>query len=345
MALVHDNIGEFALVPRDRAFSSDFLSQPFAHNLNGFLHSSSEMDYNSQLASLPRTPYDPYPVTTSYATSSTYYAAQKNPLNPLKVGDENSMPRPTPSASPSSMSQTFDQPLSALSSTSGASAQSAASSVGGSPYVRPSTQMPFHDKWSDPLQGLGISSGIGSGEFSGYDPSRPDFVGEYQLGSSSSSSAGPSTSFISLPPALQKYSSNNFMRSETCGDFQAETMSIDEILHEVRRTPPNITPLMPRSASISKDGSRCMLSGTPPDIQTTEKNNMFSLQCNKSKSTTPQPLVISPVQARRRISSGDLSPLSTSPTLKREHQDPFFCQSSGRFVAPLHSSCWFSLTC
>ena len=205
--------------------------------------------------------------------------------------------------------------------------------------------MPFHDKWSDPLQGLGISSGIGTGEFPGYDPSRRDFVGEYQLGSSSSSSAGPSTSFISLPPALQNYSSNNFIQSETFGDFQTETMNIDEFLREVRRTPSNGTPLMPRSASISKDDPRCVLSGTSADLQTTEKNNTFSLQCNKSESTTPQPLVISPVQAHRRISSGDLSPLSTSPTLKREHQDPFFCQSSGRFVAPLHSSCWFSFTC
>jgi hypothetical protein len=265
MALVHDNIGEFAFFPRDRAFSSDLLSQPSAHNSNNSLHSTTEMDYNSQLASLPRTTYDLYPVTTSYAASSMYYGAHKNPANSLKVGDEGSMPRPTPSASPSSISQTFDQPLSALSSTSGASAQSAASSVGGSPYARPTQQMPFHDKWSDPLQGLGISSSIRSGDFPGYDPSRQDFVGEYQDSSSSLSSAGPSLSSISLAPALQEFPLNMTSQSGSSRDSQTERMGMDAIMREVSWTTEDVAPLTPTSALISMAGSRSVLPGTTQD--------------------------------------------------------------------------------
>ena len=348
MALVHDHIGQFAPFPRDRDFSSDLLSQSAAPRLNTFHPSSTtEMDYNTQLASLPRTAYDLYPASTSYANPSAYYAAHKNSVSALKVGDESFIPRPTPSASPSSMSQTFDQPLSALSSTSGASAQSAASSVGGSPYARPTQQMPFQDKWSDPLQGLGISSGIGNSDFTGYDPSRQDFVGEYQDSLSSLPSAGPSPSSISLAPTSQEFSLNTVCLSETSEDSQSAATSIDAIVPDMRWISTDDTNLVSASASNPDAASRLALSSTTQNMHSIEEDRALALHCVKSASTTPQPLSISQIHSNSspvdsRMSHIGLSPLSTSPTSLRKHQDPFFCQSSGRFVAPLHSSCWFS---
>ena len=348
MALVHDSLGDFVLFPRDRFFL-DHLAQPSANYLDNFSHSSTAMDYHSQFAGSTRTTYDSYPVTTAYATSGVYHEAPRSHLNSLKAGDEGSMPRPTPSASPSSMSQTFDQPPSVLSSTSGASAQSAASSVGGSPYARPAQHMPFQDKWSDPIQGLGISPGVAGGEYLGYDTSHQDFVGEYQdILSSSLSSIGPSVSSVSLGPALQEYSSPfDFPRSETPTDCYTKQMAIDTILRESKRETLQSTPLSSPSLSTRTLGPSPVHPVSAQDIESPTERTMLSPSFHETAPVSPQLLSMSPPQSNDpfvglNTSHSNLTPLSTSPTFFRKHSDPFFNQSSGRFVAPLHSSCWFS---
>ncbi|KAL8714943.1 MAG: hypothetical protein Q9220_001456 [cf. Caloplaca sp. 1 TL-2023] len=63
------------------------------------------------------------------------------------------------SASPS-ISQSLDQPPSTLSSVSGTSGQSTASSAGGSPYSLVAHNLSGQDSWSEPHQGLGIGPQI-----------------------------------------------------------------------------------------------------------------------------------------------------------------------------------------
>ena len=348
MALVHDSAGDFVLFPRDRVIP-DLPAQSFASHFDNFYHSSTAMDYHSQFAASTRTTYDSHPVTTSYATPATYYEVSKSHLNSLKAGDEGSMPRPTPSASPSSLSQTFDQPPSVLSSTSGASAQSAASSVGGSPYTRPTQQMPFHDKWSDQIQGLGISPGVASREYLGYHPSHQDFVGEYQdVLTSSLSVTGPPVSSISLAPGLQEScSSYSVPRSGLPAKFHTKEMALDAIHRDVKYESPHSTCLVsPPSPRWTTDPpSLCPV--ITQDVESQTEHTPFPPRYRDPISATPQPLSQSPARSigrsiRRNSLRTSLTPLSTSSVVFPKHQDPLFGQSSGRFVAPLHSSCWFS---
>ena len=348
MALIHDSLGDFVLFPRDQVFP-DLIAPPPTDNFGGFYHSSLGMDHRSQFVAPTRTTYDSYPVTTTHSTAAAYYETSRTHLNSIKAGDEGSMPRPTPSASPSSMSQTFDPSSSVLSSTSGASAQSAASSVGGSPYARPTQQMPFQDKWSEPLQGLGISSGVASGDFLGYDTSRQDFVGEYKENILSSlPSTGASASSISLAPASQELSSLYYVpRSKLLANSHKEEMAIDAILREVGCTNTDQAPLMSPASSTSTTGPPTAFSGKDYDPEPPTDYRTVSPPLRNIASTTPQQLPMSPPQSGppsvgMNTSHGSLILPSASPTSFRNHQDPFFSQSSGRFVAPLHSSCWFS---
>lgn len=99
----------------------------------------------------------------------------------------------------------------------------------------------------------------------------------------------------------------------------------------------------PVSPSVSRRESSCTaLSETEPAVYTPSKTAYAQI------GQTP----ISPLSSRKSsiYTSPDIStPLSsptaagwTSPTIP--HVPPFFSQSSGHFIAPLGSSCWFPLT-
>ena len=350
MALIHEGVGESVLFPRNQ-FYTDFTAPPLHNNFDGCYPSTAEMDHRAQFVAPSRTTYDSYPVTGAHAIAPSYYESSKNQLNCVKAGDEASMPRPTPSASPSSMSQAFDPASSVLSSTSGASAQSAASSVGGSPYARPTQQMPFQEKWSTPLEGLGISAAVANNDFFGYDPSRHDFVGEYEKDFSSSlPCVGASTSSISLASASQEFSfPYSASRSELPGGYQKDEAIIDTTLRSLREIE-NIDADQASVRSLTSSTSTCGPPPTSPNYtcnwNSPTRHGSTSPLVDDARPVTPHQSLFSSVRTgvpdmAMYTSHDTLTSPSISPSTRR-HQEPFFSQSSGRFVAPLNSSCSFS---
>ncbi|KAL8782824.1 MAG: hypothetical protein Q9213_005063 [Squamulea squamosa] len=92
---------------------------------------------------------------------SHYYNASNFASDSLKDYSEAYPQRHTPSGSASpSVLQSLEHPPSILSSTSGASGQSTASSTVGSPYSLPTHSLPSQDTWGELNQGLGIAPGI-----------------------------------------------------------------------------------------------------------------------------------------------------------------------------------------
>ena len=348
MALIQESVGDFALFSRNQNHS-DLIAPPLYHNFDGGYPTAAAMDHQSRYVEPPRTTYDSYPVAGAYASAPAYYETPRTHLNSVKVAEEASMPRPTPSASPSSMSQTIDPSSSVLSSTSGASAQSAASSVGGSPYARPTQQMPCQDKWSNPLEGLGISAGVSSNDFFGYDASRHDFVGEYNDNISSSlPSTGTCASFFSVASASQESPFPYFTsRSEALEDHRHNDMTIDTVLHGVEGTNTEQSPVRSMTPGISTSGPPPTFGGSAHVWECPKEHGPLSTPLQSPRPVTPYQSCSSPLQSAFSdvalyTSSESLSSPSISPSM-RKHQDIFFTQSSGRFVPPLHSSCWFPL--
>lgn len=346
MALIHNSGGDPVLFPRDQSFSDLTASLP-ADNFKGYYHSV-DMDQRSQFVDPTRNAFDTYQVTSTQPTTAAYHESSRSHLNSVKAGDEASMPRPTPSASPSSMSQTFDPSSSVLSSTSGASA---ASSVGGSPYARPTQQMPFQDKWSSPIEGLGISSGVVSGDYYGYDVSRQDFVGEYDENILSLlPCTGVSASSISLASATQEFPSPYYVsRSELLAESHKGGITIDTILCEIERKNRHHASTISPVSSSSTTVPPPTFPGIACDQDSPIKHGLFSPQLRNPALTMPQQSSVSPPESDApdlgmHPSHGSLTPPSNSPSSSRKHQDSFFSQSSGRFVAPIYSSCWFSFT-
>lgn len=330
MALIHESVGDFVLFSHPHLYS-DCIAPPRPNHSEGRDPSMVEMDHRSEFVAPSSTAYDSYPVASMQSTGAAYYETTSTHRPGMKAGDEASIPRPTPSASPSSLSQTFDPSSSVLSSTSGASAQSAASSVGGSPYAPPVQQMPFQDKWSYPLEGLGIAAGVLNGsDFLGYDASRQDFVGEYRenIFSALPCTGASTTSSISLAPAWQKKPFPYVVtRFDLLPDSQKDEMTIDAILREVERTNTDRQAVMSPASSTSTTGP---LSAGP--------------------GMTPQPFSLSPQRSSAPDvamynSHDSLTSPSTPLSSMRTRHDSFLSQSnSGRFVASLHSSCWFAFT-
>lgn len=372
MALVHENIGDFVLFPRD----------PSYHNMG------SEDDINGLDSS-----YEPYPPISSYSSAiPAYYNASQYLFESAKSQDQH---RFTPAGSPSpSISQALDHPPSTtLSSASGASVQSTASSAVGSPYSHATHHLPGQDQWTESHHGLGIASGVvhhddGFGHDMAqwgsmeneliFDSSKlqDSFVGESENISSSSifprrpvslsiSSSSASHGFapaFSVPPrAMASHGARN-----------GRNVTIDTILEEVNNTiqssPRTASPESTSSARTSpvtaslNQGSACSPLGP----------RSFKSPITPASAISPSfPGAAFPPKVRQRglrrqsvaASSGFKSQrTSTSPTDRYspyarpfpaaepqesfpsfQSQSPFFGQSSGRFIPPLQSSCWFSL--
>ncbi|KAL8648835.1 MAG: hypothetical protein Q9210_004758 [Variospora velana] len=89
-----------------------------------------------------------------------HYYGVPNTLEPKQIIRQ-PQPQYTSSGSASpSIPQFFDNPPSTLSSTSGASGQSTASSTVGSPYSLATHSLPTQDTWSESNQGLGIAPDV-----------------------------------------------------------------------------------------------------------------------------------------------------------------------------------------
>ena len=167
MAKVYSNVSDFVLFPRDQPYMGTL--DPGLDNFNNMHYQPnflSNMHRHGDFSAEASTSYESYPPICAYSSApSAYFGAQNMPYEVQKGNMGRPLRRQTPSGSPSpSISQAFDHPPSTLSSASGASAQSTASSADGSPYASATHVLPYEDKWSRPLHGLAIAPGIVSSE-------------------------------------------------------------------------------------------------------------------------------------------------------------------------------------
>ncbi|KAL8729846.1 MAG: hypothetical protein Q9166_004487 [cf. Caloplaca sp. 2 TL-2023] len=104
---------------------------------------------------------DSSPMPDYSSAQSHYYNASHFLMDGPKDQTQRYQQRHTPSGSASpSIPQSLEHPPSTLSSASGASGQSTASSTVGSPYSLVTHSIPGQDAWSEPHQGLGIAPDI-----------------------------------------------------------------------------------------------------------------------------------------------------------------------------------------
>ena len=297
--------------------------------------------------------YESYPQLAAYSSaSSAYFGARNDPFEAAKAGP--SIHRHNPSGPPSpSPSQIFENPSSNMSTASGASGQSTASSADGSPYANPQHSLPYQEKW-EPL-GLGLGPEIVNtevynptsfqgtsfdNEFMLDDSKFPHCVGEYEKNFSPSFPTSHSvTSSMSAASALQSHlPALCSLPLAMDAKPKQRNVTIDSILEEANsriRNPKNlISPVS--SASVT----------TSPTIGPSKQSNASPVGRRKSfKSPVIPASANSPQHSPRQLHSyGRPARPPTSPSQVQFHntQNSFFCQSSGRFVAPLESSCWFS---
>ena len=367
MALVHENVGDFVLFPRD---------PPYHHNMG------SEDDINGLNSS-----YEQYPSMPAYS-SAAYYNTPHYLFESAKSQDHHGF---TPAGSPCpSISQALDHPPSTtLSSASGASVQSTASSAVGSPYSHATHNLPSQDQWTESHHGLGIASGVvhsndGFGQdipqWGGmenemiFDSSKlqDNFVGESEK--VSSSPVSPSCSApLSMPScsASQVFPSGFSFPSQAVAPTSSgngRNITIDTILEEVNCTiqsspsptstcatsvSPVCVPLNPGSMS----SPRIARSFRSPTTPASAMSPSFPSPAYSPRSRQPglrRPSLTSSNTSRAQRTS--VSPTETySPYVRSlpvpelqeqfpfvQSSSPFFGQSSGRFIPPLQSSCWFS---
>lgn len=291
---------------------------------------------------------------------------------------------PTGSTPSPSVSQSLDHPPSTLSSASGASARSTTSSAVGSPYSLATSNVPGQEHWIDSQQGLGIAAGIVPNESYGPgvyplnqlehdlvlsgDKFSNHFVGELERFSSSSiSNSGPFLQ-TSVPPTAMA----PLMLDTNVVSREITREAITHGANDKIDTP--TYSISPASTSISHT-SQCHQPTTKAPSPS-QSNGSFKSPTTPASAYSPlTPCTISPSSARKhafhrhsriggydsralgipRRASGTSHcwspydrpvPSSKSPGHfnRDQTQSPFFGQSSGRFIAPLESSCWFSLT-
>lgn len=391
MAEVYDGAGDFVLFPREQSYSDIFDPQLSEHfdTLQYSPSAAANMHRHRNLAGQARISYDSYPHTSANSSAtSIYYSAPNMPFDACKGNTQQPIQRNTPSGSPSpANSQIFDHPSSNISSASCASAHSTASSTDGSPYANAMHRLPYHEKWAEPLHGLGLPEIVNSEGYNN-EPFPPtsfhedlmleddkfaSCVGEcgknFSPSLSISRCVASSSSSVSASQVFLPTFSPSIMALDT--STANRDVTIDSILEEANcRTQTQthlISPVSVASAAASPSSSHSKHRKTSP---------------NDRKSSFRSPLT--PASAKSRFSSRAASPYGSSeqvplnhgfgpmddnnsprsprqsptqiypyspPTLPssfcqshfENNQNPFFGQSSGRFVAPLESSCWFSL--
>lgn len=337
------------------------------------------MQQDRQFSGHANTSYDSYPQFAAYSSAPpAYFGARNTPFEAPKSGQ--SLQRHNPSGPPSpSTSQTFENHSSNMSSASGVSAQSTASSADGSPYANPQHSLPYQEKW-EPL-GLGLGPEIVNtevinnncfqstsfdNEFLLDDGKFAHCVGEYEKNfppsfptshsvSSSMSSGSASQSHLpalcSSPLALDTKPKQR--------DVTIDTI-LEEANNRIQKPKHLVSPVSfaswsssPRSwyCQVAKDEhiispvSSASATRSPTIVPSQHRSATPVGRRHSSKSPVIPGFTNTPQQSPTRLHvSGRPAPTPTSPSQVQFHntQNSFFCQSSGRFVAPLESSCWFA---
>ncbi len=385
MAEVYNSASDFILFPRDQAYS-DTLDSRAGSEFIGMQYSSSfasdmyrHQDFSGRAGAL----YESYPPVSAY--SSAYFAAPSNLFDAHKQTVAQSMRRNPSSGSPSpSVSQIFDHPPSTISSASGASAHSAASSAHGSPFANATHSLPYQEKWPEPLRGLGIAPDIVTGETFNNEPFPPssfdneemlegskfvNYIGECEKDFSQSfprsrpmASSAPSASASQhFAPA---FSSPPMALDVTTGP---RDVTIDSILDEANSKIKNITHLVSPISAATTAASPTSCTDKFQNALPFESRPSFRSPRTPASATSRfpsravSPHILGDSNSQRLPSEGAKARGDPQPPPRRcnphsrptpppshghshyeKTQNHFFDQSSGRFVAPLESSCWFS---
>ena len=381
MAKVYSSVSDFVLFPRDQTYMAA-LDPRLGDNIDNMHYSPNavgSMHRHGNFSGQSSTSYESYPPVSAYSSGpSAYFGAQNMPYETQKGNMGRPLRRQTPSGSPSpSISQAFDHPPSSLSSASGASAQSTASSTDGSPYASATHVLPYEDKWPGPLHGLGIAPGIVSSESFTQDsfPSAnfesdlmlddgkfPNYVGECEQDFSSSVTLSqPLVSSVFSRLAPQKSVPAFFSRPLALETTTAcKGVTIDSILEEANSK-------IQKPMQLVSPISAASVAASPPQQESSFKAPLTpssAVSRSPSRATSPQGSGNNISLGTSIIPLDDVrAPRSPQHSLERYHpcvqstssstsqhqvhcnqdQSPFFRQSSGRFVAPLESSCRFSL--
>lgn len=392
MALVHDSHNDFILFPRDQYL--DMLESKQDDSFDSFAYST--LDVHQRLSNFTDT-YDSYPSTAAFSTSSLNYhegGALNYAVGFSKENERLNQQRFTPCGSPSpSISQSFDQPSSLLSSTSGASAQSTASSAVGSPYTHDTSQVSGHENWSESHQGLSIAPGISHHDRYGAELfPLPDLSSEVVFDEdkySSNSFVGESSKIFSssvssrtnlVPASISSSSFPQSLESAGCASPLALDTSVATRIRAIDTIPEeqcimSRTSITDPESANSTDSStnffrsygplhRPTFSSPVQDVFKSPTTPASAISPFASRVTptsgsrpheTPGSYVVSSTDSMTQRPSSSCSQLAfsqarpnKSPSRQghsrfNQSHSPFFNQSSGRFIAPLESSCWFSL--
>lgn len=335
--------------------------------------------------------YEHYPSIPAYS-SAAYYNTPHYLFESAKSQDHHGF---TPAGSPCpSISQALDHPPSTtLSSASGASVQSTASSAVGSPYSHATHNLPSQDQWTESHHGLGIASGVVHSN-NGFGQDMPQWSGmENELifdssklqdsfvGESENISSSPMSPTCSAPLSVSPCSASQTFASGFSFPPQAmaptslgngRNVTIDTILEEVNSTiqssPCTTSPTSACSTSASPvcapinrgslsspRGARSFRSPATPAsaISPSFPNPAYSPRSRQPGLRRPSVTSSNKSRAQRTsVSPTEMYSPYTRPLPVPEYHEqfsfvqsssPFFGQSSGRFIPPLQSSCWFSL--
>lgn len=321
MALVHDSPNDFVLYPKDhfnsgmaQSRAEGYSDMPYpVHNRPNTL---------PQFGDVERSTYGSYPAVSAYAAApSIYYSIP--PYTPQTTTKQSQHPehsRYTPAASPSpSISQGLDHPPSNLSSTSGASVQSTASSAVGSPHARVTHNVSSQD-WIEAQHGLGIAPSIIHNDAHGHDPFSmlpmdadfpfdehkfpSGFVGESSKipSSSVSSSHGFPSSVSSYAPTQSFLPAVSSLSSSTPLDNSVNPgeLTIDTILEEAARNTDSPVQLgTPVSASSAQPSPKIGQTMLQPRRASSLDQQTFVSPTIPASAMSPFPRKPSPGQSHR----------------------------------------------
>ena len=370
MAEVQNRLGDFVLYPQQESLD---ISDSRCHEIFQDFHLSMAANYQ-EFSNVTSSGYEPYQAQPEYNSGDLVYYDSPQ----LVIDGPKEAFRPA-SASPSSVSHSLEHAPSNLSHTSGASAQSTASSAVGSPFSHTTQSIPVgQDQWLDSSHGLGIATGLSLDSFPpgsyhlssaqtehlAYHEKYPgSFVGEFHQIPLSFTAPSP---LVSSPVSCSSSTSQS-IASPVCSPLVAFDTSagvrntIDTILEEANSriqrpsqciSSPQRSTANPQNPNLYSSSRQYEPAFKPPTraasvlhantLRAASPLTRYRLEngpgLQRVLGTTNSSR--SPEQPKSRL----VSP--TSPNYScgsRYLHDPFFTQSSGRFVAPLGSSCWFSL--
>jgi len=380
MALVQNCASDLFFFPRDPSYFDMSDSRQDGGFDNYAFMMGAEMQQDS--ADLSQSTYESYANQPAYSSieQPLYAHTPQFVLDGPKDNMQQAPQRYEHSASPSiSMSHSLEHASSNLSHTSGASGQSTASSAVGSPYSHAPRSLPVHEQWLD-HQGLGIASGMVNEGFTleQFNITAPEvdqlsfpndkfpgsFVGESKKVSSSYVSYSPVMSSplsysplasgsvaSSFPSALDTSTASRRTTMDTIPEELSGRIGTSMYMQSpVANSPLSMSPAMVQTSNIPSLPSRdrtpfksptipasAMPYGVPSAMSSSAMRRAGSRKRSFTSLETGNPPA-SASSAKRPTGPS----IPSNPAYGSHFQTPFFSQSSGRFVAPLESSCWFS---